>query len=228
MCHTSVFEFLIESVNLTDFDGKRVLEVGSKYVNGSIRPFIETHMKPKEYVGVDIESGRFVDLVLPAEELVKYFGEESFDIVIATELLEHVSNWRLVINNMKRVVKCGGYVYITTRSKGFRLHSYPYDYWRYDINDIKGIFADFDIVSVCRDREAPGVFLKARKTDTQKSTDLGNIAIHSMVLGKRTNNIQEMGNMPLTRRTMQHFLTSRIRNCLPSILTRRLERRFLE
>ena len=40
---------------------------------------------------MDIEPGRFVDLVLPAERLVEYFGRESFDVVIAMELLEHVS-----------------------------------------------------------------------------------------------------------------------------------------
>jgi len=48
------------------------------------------------------------------EELVEHFGTESFDVIIATELLEHVKDWRLVINNMKQVLKPGGYIYITT------------------------------------------------------------------------------------------------------------------
>jgi len=41
---------------------------------------------------------------VPAENLIKRFGPESFDVVIATELLEHVIDWRRVINNMKTVL----------------------------------------------------------------------------------------------------------------------------
>jgi 2-polyprenyl-3-methyl-5-hydroxy-6-metoxy-1,4-benzoquinol methylase len=43
-------------------------------------------------------------LVLSAERLLEYFGPESFDVVIATELLERVLDWRLVVNNLKGVV----------------------------------------------------------------------------------------------------------------------------
>jgi SAM-dependent methyltransferase len=111
MCNVAVIEFFIESVEKGEFEGKRVLEVGSKYINGSVRPLIERFCSSKEHVGVDIEPGKFVDLILPAERLVKYFGPESFDVVIATELLEHVRDWRLVVNNLKGVVKRGGYTY---------------------------------------------------------------------------------------------------------------------
>jgi len=112
MCNIAVIEFFIENVEKKEFENKRVLEVGSKYINGSVRPLIERFCSPKEYIGVDIEAGKFVDLILPAEKLVEYFGPESFDVVISTELLEHVQNWRLVVSNLKDVLKCGGYIYI--------------------------------------------------------------------------------------------------------------------
>ncbi|MEM0085025.1 MAG: methyltransferase domain-containing protein [Candidatus Methanomethylicia archaeon] len=112
MCNVAVIEFFIEHVELEEFRDKRILEVGSKYINGSVRPFIERFLKPREYIGIDIEPGKFVDLILPAENVLKYFGEESFDVVIATELLEHVKNWRLVVYNMKAVLKSNGYIYI--------------------------------------------------------------------------------------------------------------------
>jgi SAM-dependent methyltransferase len=110
MCSVAVIEFFIESVEKEEFEDKRVLEVGSMYINGSVRPLIERFCSPKEYVGVDIESGKFVDLVLPAGRLVEYFGPESFDVVIATGMLEHVQDWELVVNNLKSVVKRGGYI----------------------------------------------------------------------------------------------------------------------
>ncbi|MEZ0346221.1 MAG: methyltransferase domain-containing protein [Infirmifilum sp.] len=62
---------------------------------------------PREYVGVGIEPGLFVDVLAPAEGLVERFGEDSFDVVISTELLEHVREWRLAVSNMKRVLKPG-------------------------------------------------------------------------------------------------------------------------
>ncbi len=58
----------------------RVLEVGSKYIYGSIRPLIEKHMRPKEYIGIDIKSGKFVDLILSAEKIIEHFGKETFAI----------------------------------------------------------------------------------------------------------------------------------------------------
>ncbi|BCU67943.1 hypothetical protein HS7_13800 [Sulfolobales archaeon HS-7] len=112
MCNTAVIEFFVENINCEEFQGKRVIEVGSKYVNGSVRPLIEKFCKPREYIGVDVKKGKFVDVVLPAEQLVEKFGEDSFDVVISTEMLEHIKDWRTVINNMKLILKPTGYIYI--------------------------------------------------------------------------------------------------------------------
>jgi hypothetical protein len=92
MCHLAVVEFFIENVEKEEFQGKKILEVSSKYANGSVRPLIERFCSPREYLGVDIEPGKFVDLILPAEKLVEHFGFETFDVVIATELLEYVQD----------------------------------------------------------------------------------------------------------------------------------------
>jgi SAM-dependent methyltransferase len=194
----AVIEFFIESVKKEELEGKRVLEVGSKYVNGSVRPLIERFCSPKEYIGVDIEPGKFVDLILPAEKLVEYFGPESFDIVIATELLEHVQNWRLVVGNLKSVLKRGGY--ITTRSHGFPFHAYPYDFWRYEVEDMQKIFSDFEILKLIKDHEAPGVFLKAKKPFNYSPNDLQDIALFSMILGRRTTSIPKLQEMPFSRK----------------------------
>jgi len=200
MCNAAVIEFFIENVEKKEFEGKRVLEVGSKYVNGSVRPLIERFCSPKEYVGVDIEPGKFVDVILPAERLVEYFGPESFDVVISTELLEHVQDWRLAVGNLKGVLKREGYIYITTRSYGFPFHSYPYDFWRYEVEDMKRIFSDFEILKLAKDHEAPGVFLKARKPFNYSPKGLQDITLYSMILGKRTASIPKLREMSILRK----------------------------
>ncbi|MEM0488943.1 MAG: class I SAM-dependent methyltransferase [Candidatus Bathyarchaeia archaeon] len=227
MCRIEVLEFFIENVRPEEFRDKRVLEVGSKYVNGSVRPLIERFMRPKEYIGIDIEPGKYVDVVLPAEKLVEYFGRESFDVVISTETLEHVKDWRIVITNMKNVLKPGGYIYITTPSRGFPYHGYPYDFWRYEAEDMRRIFADFEIINLTVDHEALGVFVKARKPEDYKPVDLSSIALYSMVLGRRTKVIPDLKDMPLTRRLMIRLLSSKAKWLLPGALLNLLERRYL-
>ncbi len=196
--HVSILMWFIENLDREEFDGKEVLEVGSRYVNGSIRPVVEKFCNPKRYVGVDIEPGKYVDIVLPVEDALDYFGENSFDVIISTETLEHIRDWRKAINNMKLLLRPGGYLYITTRSRGFKYHGYPHDYWRYEIDDMKRIFSDFEILSLCRDWEAPGVFLKARKPINWRPIDHSNIELYSVLTGKRIGDIPD--KIPFIRR----------------------------
>ncbi|MEM3793696.1 MAG: hypothetical protein QXS76_02180 [Candidatus Bathyarchaeia archaeon] len=58
-------EFFVENVRSEEFKDKRISEVGSRYVNGSVRPLVERFMRPREYIGIDIEPGKYVDVVLP-------------------------------------------------------------------------------------------------------------------------------------------------------------------
>jgi len=215
MCNVAVNEFFVETVKTEEFNEKRILEVGSKYINGSVRPLIEKFLSPQEYIGVDIDPGKFVDLILPAEKLLGYFGSESFDVVIATELLEHVIDWRLVVDNMKMILRRGGHIYITTRSKGFPYHSYPWDFWRYEVEDIRRIFIDFEVIALKEDHQAPGIFLKARKLENYAPADLSDIALYSMVLGRRTRYLPNVKDMPFGRRLTLRLLRSKVSRLLP-------------
>jgi SAM-dependent methyltransferase len=200
MCDANIFEFFIEEASENEFNGKGILEVGSKYVNGSIRPLVERFLAPENYVGVDIEPGKYVDVVISAENLANYFGPESFDVVISTELIEHVNDWRKVVGNMKEVLKPAGNLYITTRSKGMPFHAHPYDFWRFEVDDMKKIFSDFEIIRLRKDHGTPGVFLKCRKPLDWVPTDLERISLYSMVLDRRTTSVPNAIDMPLTRK----------------------------
>ena len=176
--------FAIRNLSRDEVEGKRVIEFGSLDVNGSLRPFIEL-LKPAEYVGIDIEKGPGVDIVCNAEDALERFGEESFDVVISTELLEHVKDWRKVVSNMKSICSPNGVILITTRSRGLHYHAAPYDFWRYELLDIQHIFSDCDIEKLEKDRESPGVLAKTRKPRKFVETDLSSYELFSIVENKR-------------------------------------------
>jgi SAM-dependent methyltransferase len=167
---------------------KLVIEVGSYDVNGSLRADIEK-LKPVKYWGVDILKGKGVDEICNVKNLINRFGKESFDIVITTELLEHVRDWRAAIHNIKNIIKPNGILLLTTRSFGFEYHGHPFDFWRYEIEDMKKIFSDFTIVKLENDPSCPGVFLKAVKSPSFIETDYDRINLYSIVKNKRSFNV---------------------------------------
>ena len=190
MCHVSCIVFGAKNLTKEEIKGRKVIEVGSYDVNGSLRPIIES-WEPAEYVGVDIEKGPGVDFVCNAEDIVEKFGKESFDVVISTELLEHVRDWRKVISDIKNICKPNGIIFITTRSKGFDYHAYPYDFWRYELEDMKYIFSDCEILVLEKDFQAPGVFLKAKKPNKFVEKDLSDHKLYSVVVNKKIKEITD-------------------------------------
>lgn len=200
MCGHGVIDFVRDRLNRTDVEGCCVLEVGSLDVNGSVRPDIES-LGPARYVGIDIVHGPRVDEICDVGQLVDRYGADSFDIVVSTELLEHVRDWKGAITNIKRVLRPGGIVIITTRSLGFPLHGYPWDYWRYEPDDLAAIFSDFVDVEIERDPEAPGVFIRARKpSDRRPETPLAGIALHSVACNGRTAQLSRFDDLQLRLR----------------------------
>jgi len=165
--------------------GKDIIESGSQDVNGSARWHFE-RLGCNRYVGTDIVPGICVDRICAAEDLVKTFGARSFDVLVSTEVIEHVSDWRAVISNYKRVLKPGGVLFITTRSEGFQYHEYPIDAWRYNCDDMRAIFADFEILALMDDPSEPGVFIKARRPKKFKEANLSKFALYSMAEQRRT------------------------------------------
>ncbi len=163
--------------------GRRVLEVGARNVNGSLRPHVEA-LGPAEYLGVDMEPGEGVDEICYAESLLGRFGPDAWDVVLSTEMLEHCRNWRAAVHNMKGVLRPGGLLLLTTRSVGFPLHEYPGDYWRFDCDDMYEMFSEFTSRTVEPDTESPGVFFRGRKT-ADAAPDLYHVHVYSVAAGRR-------------------------------------------
>jgi SAM-dependent methyltransferase len=94
------------------FSDRRVLEIGSLDINGSIRSLFNNC----EYTGIDVASGPGVDLVCQGQD---YDGpDDAFDVVISCEVMEHNPHWAETMKNMIRVCKPGGLVVMTCATLG--------------------------------------------------------------------------------------------------------------
>jgi len=62
------------------------------------------------------------------------------------------------------------------------------------------IFSDFEILALEKDPLASGVFLKARKPANYNPNNLQDIALYSMILGRRTTSIPEITDVSSFRR----------------------------
>lgn len=181
-------EFVKKNIRSVDIKNKTIIEVGSLVVNYSVRSIFES-FSPALYKGIDIASGPGVDQICNAENLLVDFGAENFDVLISMEVLEHVNNWQKVVSNFKNIIKPGGKMFISTRSKGFDYHGYPYDFWRFELNDIKEIFSDFTINALEPDSSGPGLFLKATKPEKFTEKNLKNAKLYSIVSRRRIKSV---------------------------------------
>lgn len=191
MCNNSCIEFG-KRLSREDIEGKRVVEVGSLDVNGTLRPVIES-MNPGHYLGIDIEHGPNVDEVCDATDILDRYGEGAFDVVLSTEMLEHVRPWRTVVHNLKMAVSPGGVLLATTRSFGVPYHGYPFDFWRYELDDMTRIFDDMEIETLEPDPTLPGVMMIARRpAEGFVEKDLSDVDLYSIVTRKRARDVSDL------------------------------------
>lgn len=184
MCNMNCIRWAAQRLCIEEVKGKRIIEVGSYDVNGSLRYIVEL-LQPAEYIGVDIVKGPGVDIICPIDNLVKMFGKESFDVVISTCTLEHIKDWKKAIQNIKNICKPNGIILIIVPSD-WPYHEYPYDFWRYKRKDVENIFSDCEILNLEEDPKKPSlVYAKIRKPSKFTEKDLSDYQLHSVIVNRR-------------------------------------------
>lgn len=117
------------------------LDVGSLLVEGernSPRNLFET------YTGIDMRNGGNVDIQMNGHDLVKQFGKESFDCVVCLDTLEHDEKFWLTVEQMRAVLRPGGWMIIGVPSRRCPLHEHPADYWRFMPASMDTIFEGYE------------------------------------------------------------------------------------
>lgn len=99
----------------------------------------------KNRIGVDIAAGEGVDVVADAHNLP--FENEKFEIILCTEVLEHLHSPQIAVSEMSRVLKKGGLLILTTRFI-FPIHDAPNDYYRFTKYGLKFLFKDWEVLEL--------------------------------------------------------------------------------
>jgi SAM-dependent methyltransferase len=102
-----------------------ILDVGAMDLNGSLRACAPAGAR---YVGVDMEAGRGVDIVLQ-DPYAMPFPNDHFDLVVSSSCLEHDAMFWIGFIEFLRVLKPGGFLYMSVPTNGW-YHRHPIDAWR--------------------------------------------------------------------------------------------------
>ncbi|WP_295394654.1 class I SAM-dependent methyltransferase [uncultured Thiodictyon sp.] len=125
-----------------------ILEIGSRDVTGITRKNLFPHCA--EYIGFDIFAGNGVDVVGDAHKISDRFPLGHFDFVYSISVFEHLLfPWKVVLE-INKVVKVGGYVFLSTHPV-WPAHELPWDFWRFPRNGFHALFnkyTGFRIVSL--------------------------------------------------------------------------------
>ena len=108
-----------------------VLDVGSRAV-GKESPTHRAAILAQgwRYIGLDIEAGENVDLQVSDGCDWRIIEDDSFDVVLCSQVLEHTRYpWRIA-QEIARVLRPLGLVFLASPSTG-PVHRYPYDCYRY-------------------------------------------------------------------------------------------------
>jgi SAM-dependent methyltransferase len=130
---------------LSHASGGRTLDLGAQ--NG---PYA-AHFPRR--VALDLRPARGVDVLGDAQALG--FTDGSFDVVLCTEVLEHVPEPQRAVDEMFRVLKPGGRLLLTTRFL-FPIHDAPHDYFRYTKYGLRHLLRRFEVLELEAETDAVG------------------------------------------------------------------------
>jgi SAM-dependent methyltransferase len=145
MGHINDFNFVKRNMSLVK---SPILDIGSKNYDNT-QDFRKL-FPGAEYVGVDLEDGEGVDVVLDMtsdfEKIKRKLGNRRFNTVFCFSVLEHCRDPSGLAKNASRLLNKGGIIFIIAPFSS-RIHGYPSDYWRFTPEGIKELFAGFDFES---------------------------------------------------------------------------------
>ncbi len=123
----------------------KVLDVGSMNIEekGCYRQVLTDE---HDYTGIDLEAGDNVDVVLK-DPYIYPFEDDTFDVVLCGQVLEHCENPFKLMEECYRVLKPGGFFFGVAPFK-WDEHRFPVDCWRILPDGWKALFTHTGLTHV--------------------------------------------------------------------------------
>jgi SAM-dependent methyltransferase len=121
----------------------RLIDFGAG--NAPYRPMLEKHVA--EYVACDLAGNEAADVILPRHDVLP-FDDQSADVVLSSQVLEHTVDPELYLSECARVLAEGGLLVLSTHGV-WRYHPDPIDLWRWTSEGLRRVVsrAGFEVVS---------------------------------------------------------------------------------
>jgi 2-polyprenyl-3-methyl-5-hydroxy-6-metoxy-1,4-benzoquinol methylase len=197
LLHKSIEESL-KSIGLPK-KGAKVLDIGA----GECPLREKLEQLGYGYFSLDIEqnSSGTIDYVSPIDRTLPdlLISHGGFDLLILTEVLEHVPDWKVAFQNLALLLKLGGHCLITTPFF-YMLHEEPHDYWRATDHALRKFALDNGMDVVFSRRNGSGWDV------------LGTLVCSTSVCRRKKNLVGYMGLFPvwLAHRILKWFFKSRV------------------
>ncbi len=139
----NVRQFMIRSASTYDAPGLLLLDIAPQDHEGAAPFFVKAKT---ETLDIDSSSGAtyIADLCTDNSGAIP---SEHFDFVVCTEVLEHTLQPFSAANEIFRILKKGGYAFIST-PYDFRIHGPLPDCWRFTEHGLRALFKDFEEVEL--------------------------------------------------------------------------------
>lgn len=138
-----IYEFLDPLFESID-PGLNVLQIGS---DGEVceKLIKQSKIRGFDVITMDIVEDKEPDILGDVCKLG--LGEEKYDIIVCSEVIEHLHSPHLAVDNMYGALKKGGKLIVTIPFM-FPIHADPYDFVRYTKAGLKNLLKMFESVEV--------------------------------------------------------------------------------
>lgn len=140
-----------------------ILDIGCGF-----KPFADLFSNKGDYIGIDISLNSYADFITDNNNLP--FADNSFDVIIASEVLEHTTNEYEFVEEIRRVAKDSCIIFISLPFV-FPEHGTPFDFQRFTKYKLKELFKMEEIISIKESNNfistlliLPNIFLKTAST----------------------------------------------------------------
>ena len=149
----------------------KIADIGSLSLNGRYESLFEN--KKWKYIGADIVPGPNVSVVFKDPYNWNEFKDASFDVVISGQTFEHIPYFWKVMEEIKRILKPGGYCCIISPSIG-EYNESPTDGYRFSSVGLRNLanYVGLDVIKVQTDNVGhfrDSILIAAKKAEPKRT-----------------------------------------------------------